>query len=558
MIITVLGTSNSVMLGNYVDALANCGHKVTNLSVGKVNILYHIATFLRKYDGISKSDCLILDFSPNLSNWIRKDGGSLFKHVYNFYMLIASLNIPVIDINFPSLNQNTPGSPRNMASFIRRLDKKFGFIALDLLKYAIPESYWKDKNHLKAHISYGIGLVMGTVLKECSLAAPYGGSCTYHPYTIVDTKELSDAGYKIQTYASRRIAEDYILVTERFSVKLRCKDKRLIGIGTYTEKDISSGMQINEIFKTSCQVKVHTGSLLSKRIMATNGRIEILPLKGRQELAFYGSQKKESVDCSGSVGLSYLLLYDESTGRVRAEPARGREAVDFAEKLAAGIQKLFIPLTEGKSKGRLIEKGPSYATLPFASHPAGIRISGSGNVLWISPNADISKMKISIAGNNNVVIIDDDCILAGKIVINGHRAMLHIGRGTVSIDLYLLCVSDTKITIGKYCLISRLVEIRTSDAHSLIDLHTLERINKNGDICIGNHVWLCLRSIINKNVTINDDVVVACNAFVNKSIPESHVVAAGIPAAIVKRNVSWSRKQRASFTEEEVFFWKDM
>ena len=85
----------------------------------------------------------------------------------------------------------------------------------------------------------------------------------------------------------------------------------------------------------------------------------------------------------------------------------------------------------------------------------------------------------------------------------------------------------------------------------------MKRINSNDDIEIGNHVWCGLRVIIQKGVKIQDDVIIGANAFVNKSINESHCVIAGCPATIVKRNVTWNTKQKTKFSPKEAFLWKD-
>jgi acetyltransferase-like isoleucine patch superfamily enzyme len=82
------------------------------------------------------------------------------------------------------------------------------------------------------------------------------------------------------------------------------------------------------------------------------------------------------------------------------------------------------------------------------------------------------------------------------------------------------------------------VRIMTSDAHPIFDVSTGERINPAADITIEPHVWLGLRSIILKGVTIGADTVIGAQAVVSKSIP-AHSVAAGNPARVVRENVTW-------------------
>lgn len=60
--------------------------------------------------------------------------------------------------------------------------------------------------------------------------------------------------------------------------------------------------------------------------------------------------------------------------------------------------------------------------------------------------------------------------------------------------------------------------ISTTDSHSIIDLCKNKRINRAGDVMIGNHVWVGADVTINKNVTIFDDSVVSGNSVVNHDV----------------------------------------
>lgn len=95
------------------------------------------------------------------------------------------------------------------------------------------------------------------------------------------------------------------------------------------------------------------------------------------------------------------------------------------------------------------------------------------------------------------------------------------------------------ITVGNDCMFSNNIIIRTSDAHTIYDLQTNERLNPAKDIIIGNHVWIAPNSRIMKGAVIEDGVVVGSNTMVTKHIP-SNVLVVGMPARIVKENIGWS------------------
>jgi acetyltransferase-like isoleucine patch superfamily enzyme len=87
------------------------------------------------------------------------------------------------------------------------------------------------------------------------------------------------------------------------------------------------------------------------------------------------------------------------------------------------------------------------------------------------------------------------------------------------------------------------IVIRTTDAHSVLDLETRERINKAESISIGNHVWLGAEVMITKGVSLPDDCIVGARSICNRSVDEPHTVIAGIPAKVVKRGVTWDRER---------------
>lgn len=78
----------------------------------------------------------------------------------------------------------------------------------------------------------------------------------------------------------------------------------------------------------------------------------------------------------------------------------------------------------------------------------------------------------------------------------------------------------SNLEIGRDCMFSNNVIVRTSDSHAIYDLHINQRINKTKSISIGNYVWIVPQSIIMKGVAIGDGSIIGFRSFVNKNIPE--------------------------------------
>lgn len=125
---------------------------------------------------------------------------------------------------------------------------------------------------------------------------------------------------------------------------------------------------------------------------------------------------------------------------------------------------------------------------------------------------------------NDMTIYDGATIAAHK------NAKLKLGSGYINRFAEIRCYNS--ITIGENVAIAKEVIIRDSDSHKISDSVM------TAPIVIGDHVWIGTRAIILKGVTIGDGAVVAAGAIVTKDVPP-HTVVAGVPAKVVKENITW-------------------
>lgn len=173
-----------------------------------------------------------------------------------------------------------------------------------------------------------------------------------------------------------------------------------------------------------------------------------------------------------------------------------------------------------------------------------IDIKGNNNTVEIAEGAFLTNMTIYIRGNNNLLRIGAYCKFKGGCVwFEDYNCEVIIGDHT-SIESAHLAVTEPgkRITIGEDCMLSAGIDIRTGDSHSILDAETGKRINYAQDVTIGNHVWIGLNAVILKGVSIGNNAIISTNAVVTQPIPD-HSIAAGVPAKVIKNNVTWLRER---------------
>lgn len=140
--------------------------------------------------------------------------------------------------------------------------------------------------------------------------------------------------------------------------------------------------------------------------------------------------------------------------------------------------------------------------------------------------------------NEAILKVDAFDVYAGCRINVNQGAKLTLGSGYMNFDCVIDCFSS--ITIGHDVVISERVAIRDSDNHYIIlaggGMADNQCVTK--PIVINDHVWIGLNVIVLKGVTIGEGAIVAAGSVVNKDVPP-HCMVAGVPAKVIKNNVSW-------------------
>lgn len=206
-----------------------------------------------------------------------------------------------------------------------------------------------------------------------------------------------------------------------------------------------------------------------------------------------------------------------------------------------GIKMNFVLPFGGNNKIIIVDKKGKEHRVPFIF---GIKthFHGSNAILKVySPMPRFIKCDFTFDDNSVIEIgSSDDYIREMEVMTEAKGSELIIGKNFGLKDGYFLFhkKENNKIEIGNDTK-ARYLTVRTCDGHKIRDLNTNEIINPDGDIKIGNNVWLTGFNTILKNVIIPDYTIVANHAVVTKAFTEPYTVIGGLPAKVVKRNVKW-------------------
>lgn len=201
-------------------------------------------------------------------------------------------------------------------------------------------------------------------------------------------------------------------------------------------------------------------------------------------------------------------------------------------------------------------KSPQYCL------PAGlnIKILGNNNKIVIDFPIKFSKTRIYMGGDNNYFHIKSQ-----KIPVRRAKFVLSDGLGNIQIgqncqlkgkNLTIIAsnnyLTPTKIIIGDECYIAQDVLIRNSHGHTLIDSESNKPIDNQEplDLIIENNVWIGSRCTILRGTYIAKGSIIGACSMVNKRFEKENTVLAGIPAKVIKENITWDRRHYGAFMED--------
>lgn len=166
---------------------------------------------------------------------------------------------------------------------------------------------------------------------------------------------------------------------------------------------------------------------------------------------------------------------------------------------------------------------------------------GSNNVLRVGARPKMSALKVVFDCDNGTMEV-----AAGNGGLNlnvrvGQDSTVRIGRNTTSTNVVGMSATEgTTISVGDDVMFASEIQVRADDGHPIFDVRTGKRVNVSKNITIGSHVWVGWGAWVLGGTTIGEGSVIGTGAIVKARIP-NNVVAAGVPARVVRKDIAWER-----------------
>lgn len=159
---------------------------------------------------------------------------------------------------------------------------------------------------------------------------------------------------------------------------------------------------------------------------------------------------------------------------------------------------------------------------------------GTGKVIVNASWCDVNPFPslLSLRAGSRMIVHESFSIYSNADISVNEDAILEIGSGFVNHGARIHCFQSIKI--GTQVYIGDDVAIRDCDGHEIIGSDKPMTM----PIVIEDHVWIGAKVTILKGVTVGEGSVVAAGSVVSRDVPP-HTLVAGVPAKVVKENVSW-------------------
>ncbi len=187
-------------------------------------------------------------------------------------------------------------------------------------------------------------------------------------------------------------------------------------------------------------------------------------------------------------------------------------------------------------------------------------IKGENNTIYLNDFNGNGKIVFEIDINNSEINLGKNTVISRKLSfiakptpglnINNNSQICIGNNNSFNGNVTIGFTNETYIKIGNENLFAS-VQFRVSNSHLIYDIITMNKININKGISIGNRNWICSDVIFFDKTVVQNNCVVGAFSLVNKSFNQNNILIAGIPAQKKRDNIMWHISLDDSYKETD-------
>ena len=177
-------------------------------------------------------------------------------------------------------------------------------------------------------------------------------------------------------------------------------------------------------------------------------------------------------------------------------------------------------------------------------------------------NAETKFQVIGYNGRSNIAIMNDCRFTDALFRLYNHEQTTSVRIGekcSFESNIEFHANAGKKIVIGRDCMFSHDIDLWAGDGHTIFEIETGKNINSDyhslpeykNKLVLGEHVWVSKGAFIMHGTTIGNGCVVGAKSVVKGVYPNNCTIA-GNPAAIIRKNIAWSREMVATDIRKSV------
>ncbi|MDO5859818.1 acyltransferase [Methanobrevibacter sp.] len=184
---------------------------------------------------------------------------------------------------------------------------------------------------------------------------------------------------------------------------------------------------------------------------------------------------------------------------------------------------------------------------------SNIFVHGENNILVCEEGVTLNNSRIDFHQDNSVLYLSSNSHPYNVTISLNKDSACYIGKNNYFNGTTFIIASESKnIVIGRDCLFSYNVVIRTSDGHGIYSTESKKRMNYAKSIFIGDHVWFGQNVFVLKGTQIHSGSVIGAGSVLSNKLVQSNVTFAGNPARLTKENTFWIPHSTQGWGEEEI------